>query len=163
MERLGAHTAVSIRPAPTSKTLVSSGEIYGQQVYFGSINQLSFEAVMIPEESWWNPYLRKGREGYVLQHEQIHFALMEIAARKLSVQVVKEKNTLMVFASNYEAVKIRLMKKINELLAESRTKVFEEHTAFDEDTSLHYNPEDQKRWWQRVTTELQELSNNIEP
>ena len=163
MERVGAHTAVSIRPAPTSKTLVSSGEIYGQHVYFGSINQLSFEAVMIPEESWWNPHLRKGREGYVLQHEQIHFALMEIAARKLTVQVVKEKNNLMVIASSFEAVKKGLMEKINELIAVSRTKVLEEHTVFDEATSMHYNPKDQKKWWKRVTTELQALSNNIEP
>ena len=118
---------------------------------------------MIPEESWWNPHLRKGREGYVLQHEQIHFALMEIAARKLTVQMVKEKNNLMVVAPSFEAVKIRLMEKINELIAESRTNVLEEHTSFDEATSMHYNPKDQKRWWKRVTTELQALSDNIEP
>jgi hypothetical protein len=162
-KRLGAHTAVSIRPAPTSKTLISSAKIYGQHLYSGSVKQLSFEAVMIPEESWWNPHLRKKREAYVLQHEQIHFALMEIAARQLTIQLAKEKDTLMVFASSYETVNITLLEKINELIAESRTNILKEHTAFDEDTSMHYTPEVQQSWWEKVATELQILSNDFEP
>jgi len=157
-KRLNAHTAVSIRPVPTVKLLISSAQIYNQEVYCGQIEQLSFEAVMIPEESWWNPRLAKGREVYVLQHEQIHFALMEIAARQLTIRVARDKGALTVFDSSDEAVKEQLMARIAGLMAESRTNVLKEHTAFDEDTSMRYAPKDQQRWWESVTAKLENLA-----
>ena len=157
-KRLSAHTAVSIRPVQNSKSIISSALIYNQQVYCGRIEQLSFEAVMIPGDSWWNPRMKKGREGYVLQHEQIHFALMEIAARQLTDRVARENGALTVFDSSYEAVKKKLMDRLNELMTEFRTNVLKEHTAFDEETSMRYTPKDQQRWWKRVTSQLQNLA-----
>ncbi len=39
---------------------------------------------MLPERSWWNPGIPAGLRTYVLRHEQINFALTEIAARRLT-------------------------------------------------------------------------------
>jgi hypothetical protein len=61
--------------------------LFGQSYFFGRIDHLAFEAVMIPERSWWNPAIQANMTGYVLQHEQIHFALTELAARKLTRDV----------------------------------------------------------------------------
>ena len=55
--------------------------------YVGTISQLKFKTVFVPECSWWNPNLAKNGENYVLQHDQIHFALTELAARKLTSKV----------------------------------------------------------------------------
>lgn len=161
-ERMNARTAVSIHPARKAKLIIWSVQIYNQQVHCGQIELLSFEAVMIPEESWWNPRLAKGREGYVLQHEQVHFALMEIAARRLTLRVAKDKGALTVFDFSDDAVKKRLMARVTELITESTITVLKEHTAFDEDTSMRYAPKDQQRWWKSVTTQLQNIERLLE-
>ena len=157
-KRLNAHTAVSIRPVSTSRYLISSALYHDQNLYYGRVERLSFEAVMIPENSWWNPHLKKVREAYVLQHEQIHFALMEIAARRLNAEVVREKATLTLFDSSYEAVRTKLVERVNELMKESRKEVLKEHTAFDEETSMRYDQKVQQGWWERVTAQLQNLA-----
>ena len=109
-------------------------------MYSARVEQVVFEAVMIPEKSWWNPHLEKGREDYVLQHEQIHFALMEIAARQLTARVARKKPDFTIFYSSYQAAQKTLMERVNDLIAETRTDLLKEHTAFDEEASMHYSP-----------------------
>ena len=154
-KHLNAHIVTSIRVAPTSRFSVSSTTIYGQEIYSGQMEELSFEAVMSPANSWWNLHLEKGREGYVLQHEQIPFALTEISARRLTVTAAGERVALAGFDSSIAAVKKGLMEKINALITASRDDLLKEQTAFDEDTSMRYSPKTQQKWWQRVTEELQ--------
>jgi hypothetical protein len=43
--------------------------LYGQSYFFGRIERLGFEAVMLPDQSWWNPKMPPNMRGYVLQHE----------------------------------------------------------------------------------------------
>ena len=154
-KHLNAHIVTSIRVAPMSRFSVSSTTIYGQEIYSGQMEEWSFEAVMSPANSWWNPHLEKGRDGYVLQHEQIHFALTEIDARRLTLTAAGERAALTVFDSSIAAVKKGLMEKINALITASRDDLLKEQTAFDQDTSMRYSPKTQQKWWQRVTEELQ--------
>ncbi len=151
---MNAHTAVAIRTIPGAQYILSPPDGHGTQMYSGRVENLAFEAVMIPARSWWNPTLAKERFAYVLQHEQIHFALMEVAARRLTGRVAEEQARLTVFDTSNEAVKKRLLAEIDQWLAESERDVLREHTEFDRATSRQYAPEVQQQWYERVAREL---------
>ena len=87
---IGAHICCQIRVAKDSKFTITRGYLNQQIYYFGSIKYIVFEAAMDPECSWLNRQLSGEKLEYVLEHEQIHFALMEIAARKLTREARKE-------------------------------------------------------------------------
>ncbi len=48
------------------------------------IDRLRFRAEMERDCSWWNPGVRSRDEPRILEHEQMHFVLFEIAARHLN-------------------------------------------------------------------------------
>jgi len=55
----------------------------GEISYLVHIRHLRFMAQILPDCSWWNPQTRTRDMRRVLEHEQIHFALIEIGARQL--------------------------------------------------------------------------------
>lgn len=152
--KLNAHTSVSIRPVSQSKYIVTSSDFYGAQVYFASVEQLAFEAVMIPERSWWNPAAPRRKDKYILQHEQIHFALMEVTARRLSEKAMDESASLIAIDSSYEAARAGLLTIIETWIKDAQVAALEEHTAFDEETSQFHSPKDQQRWYDEVVKML---------
>jgi hypothetical protein len=154
-EKLNAHTALSIRPAADSKYLISSTHYNNQPLYSGRLENFRFEAVMIPVNSWWKPDLALGRRQYVLQHEQIHFALMELTARRLTERAVREKGIFTVINTTHQEVRKELVDKVNVLIKSTRKEIFEEHSAFDRDTSQVFNPLLQNWWFEKVTSQLQ--------
>jgi hypothetical protein len=152
---LNAHTAVAIRTVPGAQYILSPPpEDRSTTMYSGRVENLVFEAVMIPAHSWWNPSLAWDKTDYVLQHEQIHFALMELAARRLTAKAVKEQDLLSVEAADSEAVQERLLGRIDRWLAESEKEVVRQHTEFDNATSHRYAPAVQQQWFERVQREL---------
>ena len=134
--------------------------VYGGKTFFvGSFPDVRFEAVFVPACSWWNPELPRERKAYVLQHEQIHFALAELAARRLTRESREAlKNDLAVNAT-YQAVQDELRAKLEALTREAMAASFEEHTDFDEDTSLYYDPRAQRWWLEEVEARLAEEPN----
>lgn len=156
--RLNAHTAVSIRPVAGAQYIITGGMIGDQQIYHGRVEHLSFEAIMIPEQSWWNPAVAKRRQPYVLQHEQIHFALMELAARKLTRRINGDPRVASVYGRSAAEIRSELQEVIAQLIEESQRLALKRHTEFDEDTSMQYNPEVQQAWHDKVMAELEGLS-----
>lgn len=124
--------------------------------YVGTISQLKFKAVFIPECSWWNPNLARNREKYVLQHEQIHFALTELAARKLTSEVSDEVKSYLAIGDTYIETQKEINEKLKTMVQEAMEVSMEEHTDFDEDTSMYYDPGVQRRWLQQVNANLAE-------
>lgn len=157
-KRLNAHTAVSIRPVAGAEYTITRGMIGDQQVYHGRVEHLAFEAVMIPGQSWWNPAVVKKRQPYVLQHEQIHFALMELAARKLTRTVNGDSRVASVYGGSAAEIRSELQEVIGQLIEESQRLALKSHTQFDEDTSMQYNPGVQQAWHDKVMAELERLS-----
>ncbi|MCP3892520.1 MAG: hypothetical protein GY702_27140 [Desulfobulbaceae bacterium] len=137
-----------------ARFIVTPLELKNKVVYIGAVEDLAFEAVMVPEKSWWNPNLAKERYNYVLQHEQIHFALMELAVQKLN-RFVKNSDALVVYEENPEDAGMKLRQLVKQLRADSKEKILKEHTRFDEETSGYYVPEMQQQWYDKVTGELQ--------
>jgi hypothetical protein len=92
----------------------------------------------------------------VLQHEQIHFALTELAARKLTRDTQKWASDLMVLKQTpqqvYDEIVQQIKEKINSALAVNKKR----HLEFDQDTSLFYNPSWQAWWLEKVEEELKQ-------
>lgn len=153
---INAHTSLSLRPVHDVRYLISPPEkSFG--LYKVYLQELGFRAVMVPERSWWNPQLKPSKTSYVLQHEQIHFALMEIAARRLNRKLASMPGNV-ISAPNGETVVRRLQETIDSEIKAIKAEILEEHTGFDEDTSLYHDPGRQQQWYEDSKRELLDLS-----
>jgi len=152
--RINAHSCIQIRPVTDTSFSVAVRRFSQTTQYFGSIERVGFEAVLIPECSWWNPRMPKKMRSYVLQHEQIHFAISELAARKLTRKAQKTAQSYLAIGPTQQEVMSDLRAKVKALLKEATTESLKEHTAFDEDTSMSPNPRQQRWWHDDVTARL---------
>jgi hypothetical protein len=156
--RFLAHSSIQIRPTAATKSVVSSAysPYFDTVIWSGRIVAIGFEAVMLPDRSWWNPKVTGEQTAYVLQHEQIHFALVELAARRLTRRAQQDIANLFVVDSSRQGVEEQLEEKISALIQAEQAAILEEHTAFDEDASLYFDPKKQQQWFDRVSRKLQE-------
>jgi len=102
--------------------------------------------------------MTKDIEDYVLQHEQVHFALMELAARKLNRRVKNEQDQLVSCAAVVEDAKEKLSAIVDLWIAELQKETLRKHEDFDEATSRRYALKIQQWWLNRVKSELLEFS-----
>lgn len=157
---IAAHACCRIRTTKDARYKITQGYLEQQIQYFGTIKHVAFEAVMIPECSWLNPNIAEEKLDYVLQHEQIHFALMEIAARKLTREAKEEVRNFIAIQSSYEAARGEIVSKIKDLVRSASEAILKEHTEFDEETSVFFDPEIQQQWFERVEEQLDGTSAN---
>jgi hypothetical protein len=155
-ERINAHAAIQIRLTADSSLRITSGDLYGQSYFFGKIERLGFEAVMLPDRSWWNPKIPANLRAYVLQHEQIHFALTELAARKLARESQKWAAELLVIQPSLPEVRAELAGQIKNRINAAMEANLKRQAEFDEDTSLFHNPRRQRWWSWTVEDELKQ-------
>jgi hypothetical protein len=155
-ERIRAHAATLIRLTADSSFRIRSGDLYGQIWFFGRIEHLAFEAVMLPDRSWWNPNIPPNMLDYVLQHEQIHFALTELAARRLTIDAPKWASGVLVMESTPEEVQAELARQIKGRINAAMESNLKRQAEFDEDTSLFFNPKWQQWWFDTVEQELKQ-------
>ena len=153
-ERINAHVTTLIRLTADSRYRITSGDLLGQNYFFGIIEHLAFEAVMLPDRSWWNPKMPANMRGYVLQHEQIHFALTELAARQLTSDAHKWASDVLVIEQTSQEVLVELARQINDKINAAMKASLKRQAKFDEDTSLFYNPKWQQWWYSSVEDEL---------
>jgi hypothetical protein len=153
---INAHSCISIRPSETSQARITQGVYGGKTFFVGSLPEVRFEAIFVPACSWWNPDVSENRKAYVLQHEQIHFALSELSARRLTREAREELKDFLAIDATYQAVQDELRAKLEALTREAMEASFEEHTDFDEDTSLYYDPRAQRWWLEEVQVRLAE-------
>ena len=160
-ESINAQSAILIHLRADSKFSISPWPFLDQVNYLGSINPIAFEAVMIPNHSWWNPKIKAAMTGYVLQHEQIHFALTELAARKLTRDAQKSASDLMVVKQTPQQVYDEIVQQIKEKIKSALAANKKRHLEFDKDTSLFYNPSWQAWWLEMVEEELKQTESGM--
>jgi len=153
---IGAQSCINIRPSRGVIVRITQSYYEDMLFYIGTISQLKFEAIFIPECSWWNPTLAKGKEGYVLQHEQIHFALTELTARKLTNEASSEINGYLAIGNTYLESQKEVKKKLQTMVRGAMEVSIKEHSDFDKDTSMFYDPRAQRKWLERVDARLAE-------
>jgi len=155
--RIQARSCITLRSSATTAARIRRGQIDGKVVYVGRFSQIHFEAEFNPACSWWSPQVGSERVGYVLQHEQIHFALTEITARRLNRDKVGEVLQYMAIGADPEEVGAQLQEKVKEISRKAMTTDIGVHTAFDEDTSLYFDPAAQEKWFHTISGELRQL------
>jgi hypothetical protein len=155
-DRIKAHAAMLIRVTGDSTFKITNGDFYGQMYFFGKIEHLAFEAVMLPDQSWWNPEIPPNMRSYVLQHEQIHFALAEIAARQLTIDTPKWASDVFVIELTPQAVRAELVRQVKDRINAAMEANLKRQAEFDEDTSLSFNPRWQQWWFDTVEEELKQ-------
>ena len=154
---INAHTCAHIRPTKSSRFSIRRTRYDDAVVYIGSIDAIGFEAVMVPGCSWWNPDLPAARHAYVLEHEQIHFALVELTARQLTRDSRSRARSFMAIQPTAAAAQEEVRATVKQWVRSAMDRSLEEHTAFDEDTSLFYSPRWQRWWLEKVEKQLAEL------
>jgi hypothetical protein len=152
--RINAHAAIHVRLTTDSSFRITSGDLYGQSYFFGRVERLGFEAVMLPDQSWWNPKMPPNMRGYVLEHEQIHFALTELAARQLTSDSQKWAPDVLVIKPTPQEVRAELARQIKERINAAMETNLKRQAEFDDDTSLFFNPRRQQWWSRTVEDEL---------
>ena len=160
-ENINAHSAITIRITGDSNISIIPQHLLDQNNYLGRINHLAFEAVMIPDKSWWNPKMKAGMTTYVLQHEQIHFALTEIAARKLTRDARKWSPNLSVIKQTPQEVYSEILQQVKVRVNSTMEANQKRHLKFDNDTSLFYSPLWQAWWLEMVEKELKQTESGI--
>jgi hypothetical protein len=155
-DRLGAATCGHLVLPPAKLSIRSRTDPGGDTEYEVVVESLDFYAEMDRSCSWWNPNFVGLKHDYVLEHEQIHFALFEIQARRLRAGIPALKEHVRSTGSSAQEVQAIAQQKLNEVLEENMAEVMDRNREFDEDTSLGYNPKKQKEWLARVSAELAE-------
>jgi hypothetical protein len=110
----------------------------------------SFVARMDRNCSWWNPAPSDEASNYILQHEQIHFAIAELAARDLTKQV----RQLSATGDSPEQAAAALQRAVDAVFRDVVHEMTERNADFDRDTSGRHDPELQQSWYDRVSREL---------
>lgn len=156
-DRVGAATCARIVSDPPARMeLTTTTEPNGDVSVAGRILSVSYRALMDRGCSWWNDQLQGLDPAYVLEHEQIHFALFEIEARHLDrrAKALAEDETFE--GDSAESVKANIEGALQELLDDTNDTLLERNRDFDEDTSLGYEPKRQREWFDKVSSELSE-------
>jgi hypothetical protein len=117
---------------------------------------LGFEAWMDRECSWWNEAHAGQPPEYVLEHEQIHFALFELEARHLNGEAATIASRLGGTGPSQQAVMATYAAALRRELEVAAKRVLERSLEFDEDTSNSYRPDRQRAWREQVSRELGE-------
>lgn len=151
---INARSCLNIRPSNATQARISQTSYYGSQLYVGHFTNISFEARFIPSCSWWNPNTPKQRVPYVLQHEQIHFAIGELTARKVTEELREKMNDYTALGGSQSEVGETLMKTLVDSAHEIIESELDTHTEFDEDTSMFVDKDRQNSWFVKVNALL---------
>ncbi len=112
-------------------------QIVGDSIYF------AMEAVFNKDKSWVKSEFKTDR---VLNHEQLHFDLAELFARRLRRSI-----------SNYYFEKNNCNADIDSVFNENQSQLKLMNQLYDEETDLSNNVEMQNIWSERNDNELLEL------
>ena len=157
-DRVGAATCGQVRTTADTAFLISWRQETpsSEKHHWVEVKKLGFMALMDRRCSWWNERAAARAPGYVLQHEQIHFALYELGARKLNASVDALKREMTGEGKSPQAVQDHAQRALNEALQKATEELLERNRDFDQDTSLGYRPDRQRAWLKKVLTELNE-------
>lgn len=150
-KEIGANACVTFPPRIEHEVDVQYDD--ASEEYVARVEEAHFFALLDPSCSWWNPVGGPLPPDYILQHEQIHFMLGEIEARKAL------KKMLAIEAQADSSIEARL--RVREQLDAAARNVIPAALAinnrFDEDTSARYAPRQQARWLAEAEAELERL------
>ncbi len=157
-EKLGALTCAYIATAPDTSYEIRETVQGNSRRFAVRFSRLGFVAHMDRSCSWWNASNQPADVPYVLQHEQIHFALAELEARRRNQEAAQLLASWREETSSTEDAKKLVEERLRNLVDEAMADLLDASQDFDEDTSAQHSPERQNEWERRTDKELKELS-----
>ena len=127
--------------------VTASGITFGFSIKQTDTQVISFTTNVLnhfyPEQSW---YKVKEADAYVLEHEQLHFDITELYARKFRqcISHLKVSNAVS-----------RQLKELHNAIKKELTSI---QDAYDAETDFSRNAEQQAKWKAYITTELIKVS-----
>ena len=156
---LGAATCVFLTTHPNTVIRASSGGLDQQPgLVRAQVEGLGFLAYMDRECSWWNPAPMALPDEYILEHEQIHFALFEIAARRLNRRADQLTRQMATVSTSQQRALEEIHGRIDAEMQRIIQEVLARSDDFDRETSRTYRRDRQNWWWQTVNLELDRLA-----
>jgi hypothetical protein len=119
--------------------------------WVGTVDELTWEALMNPKSSWWNPKKRKGKDAAkILEHEQGHCDIAELEARHENERKTETAQRVSATARTQEEV----IAKVEERLHIESTRVYDNMMAwsskYELETKNGTDKNRQKEWQQRI-------------
>lgn len=156
--RLGALTCVDLTTHPDLFIRATSE---GSDAQLGRVrarvHNLAFTASMDRDCSWWNPQHVGLPHEYILEHEQIHFALFENAARRLNQQAARIQERVEAVARTQDEAIDEVQRRLDAELRVAFEQVKLRSDDLDRQTSFAYRRERQRWWYRQVDEELSRL------
>lgn len=151
-----AQSCIRMHVSKDSVMEITSVMINGKKQYTGRMVDASFQALFQPSCSWWNPEVPEDKESYILQHEQVHFALSELTAHRLTEYMHEQMQGYVVKGETYDDVETQLNAHFQKLAAAEIESELKYHNQFDKETSIVVDRHAQEAWLKRVQLQLQE-------
>lgn len=152
-----ASTEARIHPVPLDQT--GDDQASGYQA---RVEGLTFQALMSRSCSWWNPD-NPVSPAYVLQHEQIHFDIFEVTARRLNRDLPGMLQTMDVRGPTVQAVVDGAQRYIQQILSRALESAGALNSKFDMETSWGFQLQRQNSWRLRLDRDLKELQHVTTP
>ena len=121
------------------------------------VHNLAFTAFMDRDCSWWNPQHTGLPHEYILEHEQIHFALFEIAARRLNQQAARIQERMEAVSRTQEEAIEELQRRLVAELQAAFEQAKLRSNDLDRQTSFAYRRQRQQWWYRQVNEGLSRL------
>ncbi len=155
-EKLGAATCAYVVASPETRIRVDPvvGED-GAVRFHAAPQRLGFRALMDRDCSWWNTRQKLLPEDYVLEHEQIHFALFELAARRLDAESAAIAGSAVATRASPQEAVLEVQEALQSELSAALETALERNRRFDEDTSMGFQPARQEEWLRQIRRELE--------
>ena len=145
----------AVRVSPQSDWLVTQMKTGSDSTWFEArARNLRFEAIMDPRTSWWNEELDSASTAYVLEHEQIHFAIFELEARRLNVRIPEIAARLRSIAPTIDEARRAADARLEEERRAWDRKLEERQNQFERETANGKLRDRQLEWWSRIRSEL---------
>lgn len=157
--QLGAATCVFLTTGPETQIRASAREpdLPPGQVR-ARVENLRFFAYLDRDCSWWNPSATSLPDEYMLQHEQIHFALFEIAARRLNRRAEELTEWMEVTTGDQQSAMQEVRRRIDAQMQRAMDEILARSNDFDRETSRTYRRDRQDWWWRSVNVELERFA-----
>jgi len=132
--------------APKLDTHVALSRVevhYESQVDKAGKMTMTIESVFIKEQSWVK---EDGKNDHILKHEQYHFHIAEMWARKLRKEITAKKWNTKTFEKEYNGLFKKLM-----------AQLLKEQLKYDDETNHSKNSDKQVEWEKKIDEGLNEL------
>ncbi len=146
----GAHVSVSLMCI----TVIRVWE-FGSS-FEARLDGLRYVALLDREKSWWNEEGEHVSEEWTLRHEQVHFDLAEVEARRLTREADTVVKQLVGRADTPEEAVAELQQLWAEHFEQVRQAFLEMEARYDAETRHGRNPSEQTEWFARAKRGLAE-------